>query len=749
MAASVTTATEPPRLNVLLYSGAGATPTPLLHTRHTLHALLGGRYAIIPVDDRALAADPWESSTALLVIPGGRDLPITERLGAAGARRVREFVRNGGRYWGLCSGAYYAARGVEFEPEDPALRVVGKRDLALFPGIARGAVFPGFKYDSEDGARAAGVQLEDGTPIESFACYFNGGCFFDLESMTAAPESTDGNGSGGGVSTVRVLARYSDPLPAHWSPSASPSFDGAPEGTQSSLPPPAIVQCTLGTGTAVLSGVHVEYAPDLLAGHPDQALVAALRASDPARRAVLEWLLGSILGLTIALPMAPWDPAATATGRFSPTSPTTPMNIAPTHPHAPMYAVSLDAQNALLPLLQQQASGDRTPFAAWQIADAHDAFTVYPGGAPPPSHRDAPRVEPWTPERPPPVLISSAVAADSYAWPLHVLALPSHQPDAEHAFFALPAYAEHLAARRAQFRHVRWAAGSSVVYSRVVTSTQTLVDGNPRLAAALPSGTVVVGYHQTAGRGRGANAWISPPGCLQFSVVMRTALRPTAASPTIPYIPPAATVQVQYLMALAVSRAACLRPANVRVKWPNDIYASSPASTGAATPPFVKVGGILVTSSLADNVFTLVIGCGINMANAAPTTSMNAVLASVGAPAVTLEQVLADILVELDLVWGRFIGSGGSMHADGLVDEYYKVWLHSGQEVEVAEDIMTVGGGKKLSGQQGAKRMRISGIDENGFLVGADTTTMARVVVQPDGNSFDMMRGLIRRKEAM
>jgi len=43
---------------------------------------------------------------------------------------------------GLCAGAYYGCARVVFEPGTP-LEVVGDRELAFFPGVARGAAFPG------------------------------------------------------------------------------------------------------------------------------------------------------------------------------------------------------------------------------------------------------------------------------------------------------------------------------------------------------------------------------------------------------------------------------------------------------------------------------------------------------------------------------------------------------------------------------------------------------------------------------
>jgi biotin--protein ligase len=51
----------------------------------------------------------------------------------------------------LCAGGYFGAREVQFEM-GTSLEVHGQRDLAFFPGVARGAVFPGFDYKSMRGS---------------------------------------------------------------------------------------------------------------------------------------------------------------------------------------------------------------------------------------------------------------------------------------------------------------------------------------------------------------------------------------------------------------------------------------------------------------------------------------------------------------------------------------------------------------------------------------------------------------------
>ena len=105
--------------------------------------------------------------------------------------------------------------------------------------------------------------------------------------------------------------------------------------------------------------------------------------------------------------------------------------------------------------------------------------------------------------------------------------------------------------------------------------------------------------HQIAGRGRGSNSWLSPPGCLQFSLLLRVSL----AS-----FPAARLVYIQYLFALAVVEACrssqVLGPFGdrVRLKWPNDIYAL--VENGAPK----KIGGILVNTSFMGGSVDVIIG---------------------------------------------------------------------------------------------------------------------------------------------
>lgn len=153
---------------------------------------------------------------SLFIMPGGRDRPYHAALKGEGNAQIRSFVENGGTYLGICAGAYYGCRRVEFDQGFP-LEVCEERELSFFPGKAVGPAYGKgtFEYESEKGARLARIQ----TPTGIFQTYYNGGCFFE-----------------GDLTHVKILARYLD-LPGH---------------------PPAIIECSIGQGKAILSGVHIE-----------------------------------------------------------------------------------------------------------------------------------------------------------------------------------------------------------------------------------------------------------------------------------------------------------------------------------------------------------------------------------------------------------------------------------------------------------------------------------------------------------
>ncbi|KAI0267285.1 hypothetical protein BC834DRAFT_822580 [Gloeopeniophorella convolvens] len=279
-----------------------------------------------------------------------------------------------------------------------------------------------------------------------------------------------------------------------------------------------------------------------------------------------------------------------------------------------------------------------------------------------------------------------------------------------------------------------WGLGEALFYSEAVTSTQTMLERNPQFLAALPAPIVSLASFQLAGRGRGSNTWLSPEGCLQFSVLLRA---PLSAFPA-PRL-----VFIQYLFGLAVVTA-CRSPqalggeqgARVKLKWPNDVYVELPDGNTR------KVGGILVNTSFSSGSVDVVVGCGLNVSTPEPIASLT-LLSPAGRP-LRGEKLLALILVEFERLWTSFVrGKGGWAPFE---DAYLDAWMHSDQLVT-------------LTTVDPPRAVRIVGITHDHGLLrtmpertgwggkvpqGGDD---GYIDVQPDGNSFDIMAGLIRAKK--
>jgi biotin--protein ligase len=273
------------------------------------------------------------------------------------------------------------------------------------------------------------------------------------------------------------------------------------------------------------------------------------------------------------------------------------------------------------------------------------------------------------------------------------------------------------------------ALGRVVLAAGALPSTQAVVQGNP---GKLPDGALVLADRQLGGRGRGGNAWVSPPGCLAFSLGARLRL-PGERVPFVQYLASLAVVgAVQAAAAAALGAGAGAAPLDVRIKWPNDVYAGG-----------LKLAGVLCHSACRAGEFAVTVGIGINVANRAPTTCVDALVAAAaaarGAPApppTTREALLGDVCARLATMLERLAVDGfAPFEAD-----YCAAWLHSGQRVELEE------GGSGVGDDAPTRvALTVTGLTPHGFLRAEDADG-AVYELHPDGNSLDFFRGLVRRK---
>ncbi|MGB1361036.1 MAG: BPL-N domain-containing protein, partial [Alphaproteobacteria bacterium] len=105
----------------------------------------------------------------VFIIPGGADLPYCELLNGKGNREIKQFVENGGIYIGVCAGAYYAHKGIDWQ--NTTETITGGRELSFFDGIATGPLVKPYNPDTTDGLTYIPVFFND----KKGMCYYKGG----------------------------------------------------------------------------------------------------------------------------------------------------------------------------------------------------------------------------------------------------------------------------------------------------------------------------------------------------------------------------------------------------------------------------------------------------------------------------------------------------------------------------------------------------------------------------------------------
>ncbi|GEQ71134.1 hypothetical protein JCM33374_g4815 [Metschnikowia sp. JCM 33374] len=695
-------------MNVLVYSGEGSTTEGVRHTLASLRQLLSPYYAVITISEAALLHDPWMSKTAMLVVPGGADLPYCRALNGHGNRRIQQYVRGGGKFLGICAGGYYGSARCEFEVGDSAMEVSGPRELAFFPGTCAGAAYKGFVYDSHEGARAAFLTVNEaaleahGAP-KSVTTYYNGGGMFMNASQYPG---------------VEVLARYDEVTDVH---------DDAGDLA-------AVIHCKVGKGNVVLSGVHPEYMSSLVKPTHDDLhfnmIAADLQVAEDSRKRFLGACL-SKAGLKIN-----HDPKSSLPS-LKPIYMLSYFDqwrirqlVADLHENMDFVAPNTFEDNTDTIVLHDETE-DEQRFMGGDDGDGDDSTT----------------------ER----SLDDLAASEKHIKVFTSGALPDVTKT---PFFDTKLYFTTLKQLYDDNGVISTnrAFGSLLLYGEVVMSTNTLLDSNPNWLKYLPTGLTFAATTQLAGRGRGSNVWVSPKGVMATSVVYRVSPDASANS----YI-----ITLQYLCALAViesilgygstrsGKGVGYEDMPLRLKWPNDMLALKPeyfttlsdkddisSTVEGDDQKWAKISGGLVNSQFLNGQFYLVWGGGLNLSNEAPTTSLNSVLqklnqirASKGlSPLAPFkhETLLAKIIFNM----GQFHNVFQTCGLQPFLSLYYKRWLHSDQEIKLDAE-----------GNGTTRSCVIKGItSEDGLLMVKDLSTGEMLQLQPDGNSFNFFEGLMYKK---
>ncbi|CAR28522.1 ZYRO0F05940p [Zygosaccharomyces rouxii] len=688
-------------MNVLVYNGPGTTLGSVKHAVETLRDLLEPYYAVSTIGSRALQTEPWDTKVSALVFPGGADLPYIKECQSI-FPRFKRFVRNrGGIFVGFCAGAYFGSGRVEFAQGNPSLEVTGDRDLQFFPGIARGPAFDGFQYNSEKGAKAVTLRLPDGS---EFRTYFNGGSLFvDADEYD----------------NVEVLARYvEEPSVAYYDASTKTRDNG----------PAAALLCSVGKGKALLTGPHPEFIPRLLNKTDDPGFLKNVV------EVLCQYEEQRLLFLRDIFTKAGFNCNNDFSQARAPNL--TPLLVSSV-PHRQ------DIVNQFKDSLISNASNKTAFTECTEIECEQDKFQVYNGYQ---NHYET---------------AAGILRHEEPDEAIKTIIFPGE----DEVLPPVEMTSNYDVAKYFRYLDPNNTVGSLLLYGEVVTSTSTLLEQNKTLLRSVPSCSLLhVGTIQVSGRGRGGNVWVNPKGVSALTVAVDLPLQSPLTQRKI------SVVFVQYLSMLAYCNAIFqygpgYEDLPVRIKWPNDLYAMSPAyyrkynikllgrgsdkflvPLSEIDPAYVKIAGILVNTQFMVDKYMVLLGCGLNLNHDGPTTSLNSwiKLLNEEREAVRLEH-LEPIEVEklqalymnnLQLLLKKFVDYGPGP----ILPEYYNLWLHSNQVIT-------------LNNHNNA-RAKIVGITEDyGLLIAKELVsgsnsefTGSTYHLQPDGNSLDVFKGLISKK---
>lgn len=130
--------------------------------------------------------------------------------------------------------------------------------------------------------------------------------------------------------------------------------------------------------------------------------------------------------------------------------------------------------------------------------------------------------------------------------------------------------------------------GHKVQYFEKIDSTQNFALD---IAKNAHDGTIVIAKNQTKGKGRIGKKWISPPGGIWLSIILKPTIDITIAS----LIP----MSTSLALVLAIEKTLKIKP---KLRWPNDVIINGK-----------KVAGVIVDVSVKSNeIESIVLGIGIN-----------------------------------------------------------------------------------------------------------------------------------------
>lgn len=193
------------------------------HILYYALAKLRGKSNVYFVNANEILAGALTDEVELFVMPGGASRYKSAKLDGPATKLIKQYVANGGRYLGICAGAYMGCETTIWAKDQP-FEIVTDNELAFFAGNAEGPIEAFGRGDNYNVTQAHIVNLTvNGQPQRSL---YLGGCVFKPRTN----------------SNFEVIATFDD-LPNQ---------------------PSAIIGGHYGQGNWLLSSTHPEYDQEAL-----------------------------------------------------------------------------------------------------------------------------------------------------------------------------------------------------------------------------------------------------------------------------------------------------------------------------------------------------------------------------------------------------------------------------------------------------------------------------------------------------
>tara|TARA_Y100001934_G_scaffold114882_1_gene140623 strand:+ start:289 stop:1137 length:849 start_codon:yes stop_codon:yes gene_type:complete len=175
-------------------------------------------------------------NVAAFILPGaGSNGEYDKRLQYDGMQAIKDYVNEGGLFFGICAGAYYASSRLEWKQGVPDKERTKEPPLKLFNGVAKGPIRKLLQDNSKDWhwdqaiAVPVKVTFKNGEEKEIKALYWGGPHLLSDRPLIENPDNF-------------IKARFSSLIAR----------------------PPCLIETKVGKGTVILSSIHPEVSKERL-----------------------------------------------------------------------------------------------------------------------------------------------------------------------------------------------------------------------------------------------------------------------------------------------------------------------------------------------------------------------------------------------------------------------------------------------------------------------------------------------------